>query len=63
MQKILFALTCGIAIASLAQAAPNERFTAHLTGGDANNNFIETNATGQATFEVVDDGTAIRYRG
>jgi hypothetical protein len=62
MQKILFALTCGIAIASLAQAAPNERFTAHLTGGDANNNFIETNATGQATFEVVDDGTAIRYR-
>jgi hypothetical protein len=62
MYKTTIALALAIASSSLANAAPPLRFKAHLTGGDANNNFIDTNATGQAVFEVVDDSTAIKYR-
>jgi hypothetical protein len=62
MRKLPLILACGLSIAGFAHAGPTERFTAHLTGGDANNNFVDTTATGQAVFEVVDDGTAIRYR-
>jgi len=62
MPKSIVAIACGLAIATLVQAAALPHFAAHLTGGDANNNVIETRATGQAVFEVVDEGTAVRYQ-
>ena len=62
MRKLLLGLTLGLTASALALAAPPQRFTAHLVGGDANNNPIETRATGQANFDVVDAGTAIAYR-
>lgn len=64
MRKTLIAMTLGLgAVAAGAGAAgAGQPFTAHLTGGDAAGNIVDTEATGQAVFQVTDDGTAIRYR-
>jgi hypothetical protein len=51
-----------IVLTSSAGAAPPLRFKAHLEGFNLNGEPVPTNATGQATFEVIDNGTAIRYR-
>lgn len=57
-------LLLAIGLSTSALAAPPQRFSAQLSGGDANGNVIETNATGQASFEILDeaDGPAIAYR-
>jgi hypothetical protein len=55
-------LVIGLLLAGTAVAQPPVRFHAQLSGGDANGNVIDTVATGQASFEVIDGGTAIRYR-
>lgn len=60
MLKILLSFLLAI-VASSALAAPPERFQAKLQGGNAGGAAIPTNATGQASFQVIDDGTAIRY--
>ena len=61
-RRILTTLTLALGVAAAATADPGERFSAHLIGGDLAGNPIVTNATGEAQFEVIDSGTAIRFR-
>ena len=63
MTRILMtlALAAVMAIPGAASAAPREQsFTAHMTG-DAERPQVETDATGQATFHLNEDGT-VSYR-
>lgn len=64
MRTLPLLLTLSLATSTLALAAPPHRFKAQLSGGDANGNIIDTRASGQATFEVLDEanGPAIAYR-
>lgn len=62
MKKSLFVPVLVLALAGAANAEPPLSFTAHLEGFNAGGAPVETNATGQANFEVIDNGTAIRYR-
>lgn len=61
MRKIVTALVLTFGIAAAASADQGARFRAHLVGGDLAGNPIATNATGEARFEVTDNGTAIRF--
>ncbi|HET8541089.1 MAG TPA: CHRD domain-containing protein [Anaeromyxobacter sp.] len=60
MRKTLMALALTLGLG--ATAAAQETFSAHLEGGDLAGNSIATRATGQANLEVIDGGTAIRFR-
>lgn len=51
-----------LVIAASALAAPPMRFDTHLTGWNAGGNPVDTNATGQAKVEIVDDGEAIYFQ-
>jgi hypothetical protein len=55
-------LALGLVVAGNAQAEPGLRFQTHLEGFNAGGAPVATNATGQAQFEVIDGGTAVRYR-
>jgi hypothetical protein len=62
MKQTILALVLGLALAVSAYADRPIRFKAHLEGFNAAGEPVDTNATGQATFEVIDNGTAIRYQ-
>ncbi len=64
MKKIILTLTLalGLALAVNAYADRPLRFKAHLDGFNAGGAAVDTNATGQAVFEVIDGGSAIKYR-
>ena len=62
MRKTLTMLALTLGIAGAAGADEPMRFNAQLNGGDLNGNPIATRATGQANLEVIDNGTAIRFR-
>ena len=61
MKKTIVALTLILAVAVNAYADRPIRFKAHLEGFNAAGEPVDTNATGQAKFEVIDGGTAIQY--
>jgi hypothetical protein len=61
MRKTILALTLGFAVAVNAYADRPMHFKTHLEGFNAAGHQVATNATGQAKFEVIDDGTAIQY--
>ena len=48
--------------AATVLAAPPMRFDAHLTGWNAAGNPVDTNATGQAKVEIVDNGEAVYFQ-
>jgi hypothetical protein len=58
---LLLVLILVLAVTSGVSARQERNFTAHLTGG-AEVPPVDTRATGQAIFRVVDDGMAIEYR-
>jgi len=62
MKKTLFALTLGLAAGSSAFADPPLKFDAHLQGFNAAGMPVATNATGEAKVEVIDNGTALKFR-
>jgi hypothetical protein len=62
MKKIILTLVIGLAFAANAYADRPIRFKAHLEGFNLDGAAVDTNATGQAVFEVIDGGTAIKYR-
>ena len=59
---LVLALVLTLAVAVNADANGPIRFRAHLEGFNLNGQPVDTNATGQAVFEIVDDGAAIKYR-
>ena len=64
MIRILTALTLGVALALPAQAdrGHGDRFDARLEGFNAAGVPIPTSAHGRARVEVIDAGTALRFR-
>ncbi len=62
MGRILITAVAGLLAASAAQAQTTGHFKAHLDGFNAGGAPVATTATGQAQFEVIDGGTAVRYR-
>ena len=58
MRKTLIALILGVGFVGAVNAAPPQRFHAHLTGGDLAGRTVATTATGEAQFEVV-EGTKL----
>lgn len=62
MRKSLVAFLLTLGFATAASADEGMRFRAHLVGGDLFGNPIATNATGEATLSVIDNGTAIRFK-
>jgi len=61
MNKIILSLALVLAVAVNVYADRPIRFKAHLEGFNLNGAPVDTNATGQARFEVIDGGTAIKY--
>ena len=61
MRKISLVLALWLCAAGIVNADRPIRFKAHLEGFNAGGAPVATNATGQAKFEVIDDGTAVRY--
>jgi hypothetical protein len=59
--RAFLAMIC-LGIAANVSAAPPMRFDAHLTGWNAAGQPVDTNATGQAKVEIVDDGQAIYFQ-
>jgi len=62
MKKIILTLALVLVVAANAYADKKIRFKAHLEGFNALGAPVDTKATGQAKFEVIDGGTAIKYR-
>lgn len=62
MRKTIILYVACLGIAASALAAPPMRFDAHLTGWNAAGNPVDTNATGQAKVEIVDNGQAIYFQ-
>ncbi len=62
MGRIFIMAAAGLLAAGAAQAQTNGHFKAHLDGFNAAGRPVATNAAGQAQFEVIDGGTAVRYR-
>lgn len=62
MTRFLTVLALGLAFASSAHADPSMQFKAHLEGFNAAGAPIATNATGEAMVEVIDGGTALKFR-
>lgn len=61
MRKAIISLAC-ILLPVTALAGPPARFDAQLSGFNAGGAVVDTNATGVAKVEIVDDGTAIYYQ-
>lgn len=62
MLKNILTLILGLAVIGYANAGNSLRFEAHLEGFNAAGAPVATNATGRATVEVIDDGTALAFR-
>jgi len=62
MGRILVIAAAALLFAGAAQAQTSTHFKAHLDGFNLAGVPVDTNATGQAQFEVIDGGTAVRYR-
>jgi len=62
MKKIILVLALVLAVAVNAYADRPMRFKAQLEGFNAAGAPVDTNATGQAVFEVIDGDSAIKYR-
>ena len=61
MKKIILTLALVLVVAANAYADKKIRFKAHLEGFNAAGVPVDTKAKGQAKFEVIDGGTAIKY--
>jgi len=61
MGRIFVIAAAGLLFAGTAQAQGSKHFSAHLDGFNLAGVPVDTNATGQAQFEVLDDGTAVRF--
>ena len=61
MKWTILALALALAVAGNAYGDRPMRFDAHLEGFNAGGAPIDTNATGQAKVEVIDDGTALAF--
>lgn len=62
MRNLLFILAIGSLAAGSALADKPMRFDAKLSGFNAGGAAIATNAQGHASVEVIDDGTAIKFK-
>ena len=62
MRAALIGLGLGLALACNANAQNLERYSAHLQGFNAAGAAVATNATGEAQVDVIDGGTAIKFR-
>jgi len=62
MRKTLTALVLGLAAVGNAYAGAPDKFSAHLQGFNAGGAAVATNATGEAKVEVLDSGTALKFR-
>lgn len=62
MHNIWLAPLLGLALAGSAAAAQPLKFKAHLEGFNAGGAPIPTRAQGQAKVEVIDEGTALKFR-
>jgi hypothetical protein len=62
MRKTLFALVLGMTVAGHGLADRGGRFDARLEGFNAAGTPVPTNATGTARVEVIDGGTALKFR-
>lgn len=62
MHKSLIALVFGIAVAGSAYADRPQRFDAQLRGFNAAGAPVPTNAQGRARVEIIDGGTAVKFR-
>ena len=61
VRRIALSIIC-LGIAASVYAAPPMRFDAHLTGWNAGGMPVDTNATGQAKVEIVDNGDAVYFQ-
>ena len=62
MRNTLFALVLGFIVSGIAVADRPMKFDAKLEGFNAGGSPIPTNAQGRATAEVIDDGSAVKFR-
>lgn len=62
MRILLFILALGSLVAGNAMADKPMRFDAKLSGFNAGGAAIATSAQGHASVEVIDDGTAIKFK-
>jgi len=62
MKKALIALSLGMAFGSVAFADSGMKFDTHLEGFTLAGDVVDTNATGQARVDVIDGGTALKFR-
>ena len=62
MRMLLIILALGSFVAENALAEKPERFDAKLFGFNAGGAAVATNAQGRASVEVIDDGTAIKFK-
>jgi CHRD domain len=62
MKKTLLAFVIGVAAMGGAYAQRSMQFDAHLQGFNLAGLPVATNATGEARVEVIDGGTALRFR-
>lgn len=62
MRKTMFSLALSITVAATAYADPPIRFDADLEGFNAGGVPVDTPAHGKARVEVIDGGTALRFR-
>lgn len=62
MTRLLVVLALGMAVATSAHAQGSQKFRAHLEGFNLAGIPVDTNATGQASVEVIDDGTALAFQ-
>lgn len=62
MRHILMTLALGLAVAGSAYAQRAVHYDAHLQGFNLAGLPVATNATGEARVEVIDGGTALKFR-
>ena len=62
MKKLLCALVLGLLVSASAYARDSMRFRTHLEGFNLFGEPVATNATGEAKVEVIDGGTALKFR-
>ena len=62
MARKLMTAAVALLVCSTAFAAKPLRFDAVLEGFNAGGNPVQTNATGQARVEIIDDGTAVYFQ-
>ena len=62
MTKKLFAMVLGLALSGSVAADAAMKFDTHLEGFTLAGMPVDTKATGEARVEVIDGGTALRFR-